>query len=71
MNELVFDAVQRTARTAYEGRHWSHPRGVAAQSGGGLVYDGAYYHVKIPQFSRPGAGPVRRFRSPLPPSIAA
>jgi probable F420-dependent oxidoreductase len=38
----------------------------AAQNGGGLVYDGAYYHVKIPQFSRPGAP-----RQTIPIAIAA
>ena len=27
----------------------------AASQGGGLVYDGAYYNVKIPAYSRPGA----------------
>ena len=27
----------------------------AAQKGGGLIYDGPYYQVKIPAYSRPGA----------------
>jgi probable F420-dependent oxidoreductase len=38
----------------------------AAQKGGGLVYDGPYYKVKIPQFSRPGAA-----RPDIPIAIAA
>ncbi len=38
----------------------------AAQKGGGLTYDGAYYHVKIPQYARPGA-----VRSDIPIAIAA
>jgi len=28
---------------------------ITAQSGGGLRFDGEYYHVNIPQYSRPGA----------------
>ena len=28
---------------------------IAAQGGGGLTYEGPYYQVKIPQYSRPGA----------------
>ena len=28
---------------------------IAAQKGGGLRFDGAYYHIDIPQYSRPGA----------------
>jgi probable F420-dependent oxidoreductase len=38
----------------------------AAQKGGGLAYDGPYYKVKIPQFSRPGAA-----RPDIPIAIAA
>lgn len=38
----------------------------AAQSSGGLAYDGAYYKVKIPQFSRPGTA-----RPDIPIAIAA
>jgi len=38
----------------------------AAQGGGGLSYDGAYYKVKIPQYSRPGAA-----RPDIPIAIAA
>ena len=38
----------------------------AAQKGGGTVYDGPYYHVKIPQYSRPGAA-----RLDIPIAIAA
>jgi probable F420-dependent oxidoreductase len=38
----------------------------AAQKGGGLTYDGPYYKVKIPQFSRPGAA-----RPDIPIAIAA
>ena len=38
----------------------------AAQKGGGLAYDGPYYKVKIPQFSRPGA-----VRPDIPIAIAA
>src|SRR5262249_31047914 len=38
----------------------------AAQKGGGLAYDGPYYHVKIPQYSRPGAA-----RPEIPIAIAA
>jgi probable F420-dependent oxidoreductase len=38
----------------------------AAQNGGGLAYDGSYYHVKIPQYSRPGAP-----RLSIPIAIAA
>ena len=39
---------------------------IAAQKGGGLNYDGAYYHVKIPQYSRPGAA-----RTSIPIAVAA
>ena len=28
---------------------------IAAQKGGGLRFDGAYYHIDIPQYARPGA----------------
>jgi probable F420-dependent oxidoreductase len=38
----------------------------AAQKGGGLKYDGAYYKVNIPQFARPGAP-----RPEIPIAIAA
>ncbi len=38
----------------------------AAQKGGGLVYTGPHYQVKIPQFSRPGAP-----RQSIPIAIAA
>jgi probable F420-dependent oxidoreductase len=30
-------------------------RAIGAQSGGGLMYEGPYYKVNIPQYSRPGA----------------
>jgi probable F420-dependent oxidoreductase len=38
----------------------------AAQKGGGLIYDGSHYHVKIPQYARPGAP-----RETIPIAIAA
>ncbi len=38
----------------------------AAQNGGGLNYEGDFYRVKIPQFSRPGAA-----RADIPIAIAA
>jgi probable F420-dependent oxidoreductase len=39
---------------------------IAAQSGGGLRFDGDYYHIHIPQYSRPGAP-----RMEIPVYIAA
>ncbi|MCB1684909.1 MAG: LLM class flavin-dependent oxidoreductase [Pseudomonadales bacterium] len=39
---------------------------IAAQKGGGLVYDGPYYQVKIPAFSRPRAA-----RETIPIALAA
>jgi probable F420-dependent oxidoreductase len=39
---------------------------IAAQNGGGLTYDGTCYHVKIPQYSRPGAA-----RTSIPIAVAA
>ena len=38
----------------------------AAHGGGGLTYDGSYYHVKIPQYSRPGQA-----RETIPIAVAA
>lgn len=39
---------------------------IAAQKGGGLRFDGDYYHIDIPQYSRPGAP-----RSEIPIYVAA
>ena len=39
---------------------------IAAQGGGGLVYEGPYYQVKIPAYSRPGA-----VRDAIPVCLAA
>jgi len=39
---------------------------IAAQKGGGLRFDGKYYHIDIPQYSRPGAP-----RSEIPIYVAA
>ena len=39
---------------------------IAAQKGGGLRFDGAYYHIDIPQYSRPGA-PRGEIQSTSPP----
>jgi probable F420-dependent oxidoreductase len=39
---------------------------IAAQGGGGLRFDGEYYHINIPQYSRPGAP-----RREIPVYIAA
>ncbi|MGH9885333.1 MAG: LLM class flavin-dependent oxidoreductase [bacterium] len=39
---------------------------IAAQAGGGLRFDGDYYHINIPQYSRPGAP-----RAEIPVYIAA
>ena len=39
---------------------------ISAQGGGGLNYDGPYYQVKIPQYSRPGAA-----RAAIPVYLAA